>query len=199
MRMSCLITTLNPMTEITNPARLIQSPTLIFIGSSALIIERGRATFTLFLCDTTLCAGRDPGVIFVPGRCPCRRPSHNLPSARRTVQPDAKRTGRPQLRRTAASAAPFLNGISDGNQAVVRALAQSQTVRYSRTSDLSWASATPESLAVPGPVSHNWTFGMSHIDLAIGPTDATESAIWFSGSRRGRSVPLSAFAASASP
>lgn len=93
------------------------------------------------------------------------------------MQPDAKRTGRSQLRRIAASAAPFLNGISDGNQAVVSALAQSQTVRYSRTSDLSWASATPESLAVPGPVSHNWTFGMSHIDLVIGPTDATESAI----------------------
>ena len=93
------------------------------------------------------------------------------------MQPDAKRTGRSQLRRIAASAALFLNGISDGNQAVVSALAQSQTVRYSRTSDLSWASATPESLAVPGPVSHNWTFGMSHIDLAIGPTDATESAI----------------------
>lgn len=94
------------------------------------------------------------------------------------MQPDAKRTGRSQLRRIAASAAPFLNGISDGNQAVVSALAQSQTVRYSRTSDLSWASATPESLAVPGPVSHNWTFGMSHIDLVIGPTDATESAVW---------------------
>ena len=64
--------------------------------------------------------------------------------------------------------------------AVVSALAQSQTVRYSRTSDLSWASATSESLAVLGPVSHNWTFGMSHIDLAIGPTDATESAIGIS-------------------
>ena len=30
-----------------------------------------------------------------------------------------------------------------------------------------------ESLAVPGPVSHNWTFGADHIDLAIGPTNAT--------------------------
>jgi hypothetical protein len=58
MRMSCLIATLNPMTEITSPARLIQSPTLIVTGSSALIIERGRATLTLFLCDPTFCAGR---------------------------------------------------------------------------------------------------------------------------------------------
>ena len=33
-----------------------------------------------------------------------------------------------------------------------------------------------ESLAVPGPVSHNWTFGAGHIDLAIGPTNATELA-----------------------
>ncbi len=30
-----------------------------------------------------------PNVILVPGRCPCRRPSHNLPSARRMVQPHA--------------------------------------------------------------------------------------------------------------
>jgi len=66
MRMSCLIATLNPMTEITNPARLIKSPTLIFIGSSALIIEKGRATFTLFPCDTTLRAGRDLRARAVP-------------------------------------------------------------------------------------------------------------------------------------
>jgi hypothetical protein len=66
MRMSCLITTLNPMTDVTNPARLTQSLICIFIGSSAVIFEKGRATFTLFpicdlflpLCDTTLCAGR---------------------------------------------------------------------------------------------------------------------------------------------
>ena len=58
MRMSCLIATLNPTTEITSPAKLIQSPTLIVTGSSALIIERGRATVVLFLCDTTFCAGR---------------------------------------------------------------------------------------------------------------------------------------------
>jgi hypothetical protein len=58
MRLSCLIATPNPMTVITNPATLIQSPTLIFTGSSALIIERGRATFTLFLGDITLGAER---------------------------------------------------------------------------------------------------------------------------------------------
>ena len=53
MRMSSLITTLNPMTETASPARLIQSPALMVIGSSALIIERGRAMFTLFLGATT--------------------------------------------------------------------------------------------------------------------------------------------------
>ena len=66
MRMSCLIATLNPMTEITNPATLIQSPTLIVIGSSVVIIERGRATFTLFLGDTTRGAERDLGARAVP-------------------------------------------------------------------------------------------------------------------------------------
>jgi len=66
MRISCLIATLNPMTEITNPARLIQSPTLIFIGSSALIIEKGKATVTLFLGDTTLGAERDLRARAVP-------------------------------------------------------------------------------------------------------------------------------------
>lgn len=59
MRMSCQIATLNPTTETANPARLIQSPTLI--GSSAVIFEKGRATFTLFLGDTTLGAVRDLG------------------------------------------------------------------------------------------------------------------------------------------
>ena len=67
MRISSLITTLNPMAETTSPARLIQSPALIVTGSSALIIERGRATLTLFLChpmfcvlcDPMICAGRD--------------------------------------------------------------------------------------------------------------------------------------------
>jgi len=66
MRISCLIATLNPMTEITNPARLIQSPTLIFTGSSALIIEKGKATVTLFLGDTTLGAERDLRARAVP-------------------------------------------------------------------------------------------------------------------------------------
>ncbi len=66
MRMSCQITTLNPMIETTSPARLIQSPTFIFIGSSAVIFEKGRATFTWFLGATTLGAERDLGVKAVP-------------------------------------------------------------------------------------------------------------------------------------
>ena len=57
--MSSLIATLNPMAETANPARLIQSPVLTVVGSPALIIERGRAMFTLFLGDTTLGAERD--------------------------------------------------------------------------------------------------------------------------------------------
>ena len=74
MRMSSLITTLNPIAETTNPARLIQSPALIAAGSSALIIERGRATLTLFLChpmfcvlcDPMICVGRDLRARAVP-------------------------------------------------------------------------------------------------------------------------------------
>jgi hypothetical protein len=74
MRMSSLITALNPMAETTNPARLIQSPTLTVTGSSALIIEKGRATLTLFLChpmfcvlcDPMICAGRDPRARAMP-------------------------------------------------------------------------------------------------------------------------------------
>jgi hypothetical protein len=76
MRMSCWIATLNPMTEITNPARLIQSPTFIFIGSSAVIFEKGRATFTLFLGDTTLGADRDLGAGAVPLLSAISQPSH---------------------------------------------------------------------------------------------------------------------------
>jgi hypothetical protein len=67
MRLSSLIATLNPMTDTTNPARLIQSPALMVTGSSALIIDRGRATLTLFLGDeTTLYAGRDRRASAVP-------------------------------------------------------------------------------------------------------------------------------------
>ena len=84
MRMSSLITTLNPMAETTNPARLIQSPTLIVTGSSALIIERGRATLTLFLydpmfcilCDQMFCAGRDLRAPTVPLPSAISQPSH---------------------------------------------------------------------------------------------------------------------------
>jgi hypothetical protein len=57
--MCCQITTLNPITEITNPARPVQSPTFIFTGSSAVILPKGRATLTLFLGATTLGAERD--------------------------------------------------------------------------------------------------------------------------------------------
>ena len=53
-RMSSLIATLNPMAETASPARLIQSPGLMVAGSPDLIIERGRAMFTLFLGATTL-------------------------------------------------------------------------------------------------------------------------------------------------
>jgi hypothetical protein len=53
MRTSSLIATLNPITETANPAKLIQSPARMLIGSSALIIDRGRAMFTLFLGATT--------------------------------------------------------------------------------------------------------------------------------------------------
>jgi len=42
MRMSSLITTLNPTAETTNPARLIQSLALIVTGSPSRIIEKGR-------------------------------------------------------------------------------------------------------------------------------------------------------------
>jgi hypothetical protein len=53
------MTTLNPATEMTSPARPIQSPTAIFIGSWTVNLEKGRATLTLFLGDTTLGAERD--------------------------------------------------------------------------------------------------------------------------------------------
>jgi hypothetical protein len=66
LRMSCQITTLNPATETTNPAKLIQSPTFIFTGSSAVILPKGRATLTLFRGATTLGAERDLGVRPVP-------------------------------------------------------------------------------------------------------------------------------------
>jgi hypothetical protein len=91
MRMSSLITTLNPMAETTNPARLIQSRTLIVTGSSALIIERGRATLTLFLChpmfcvlcDPMFCAGRDLRAHAVSLLSAISQP----PIAQATVQP----------------------------------------------------------------------------------------------------------------
>lgn len=66
MRTSSLITTLNPTAETTNPVRLIQSLALIVTGSSARIIEKGRATFTLLPCDTSVCAGRDLRARAVP-------------------------------------------------------------------------------------------------------------------------------------
>jgi hypothetical protein len=56
------MTTLNPMTETTSPARLIQSLTVI-AGSSVVNREndKGRATLVLFLGDTTCGAERDLG------------------------------------------------------------------------------------------------------------------------------------------
>src|ERR1700722_8688148 len=59
MRLSSLITTLNPTAETTNPARLIQSAALIVTGSPARITEKGRARLTLFPSDTSVCTGRD--------------------------------------------------------------------------------------------------------------------------------------------
>jgi hypothetical protein len=67
MRMSCLITMLNPMIDVISPATLTQSRSLIFAGAPAVILEKGRATFTEFpplcglllsLCNTTLRTGR---------------------------------------------------------------------------------------------------------------------------------------------
>jgi hypothetical protein len=54
------------MIEITNPVKLTQSATFIFIGSSAVIFEKGKATFRWFLGATTLGAERDLGVRTVP-------------------------------------------------------------------------------------------------------------------------------------
>ena len=56
------MTTLNPMTETTSPARLIQSLAVI-AGSSVVNREKdkGKATLVLFLGDTTCGAERDLG------------------------------------------------------------------------------------------------------------------------------------------
>jgi hypothetical protein len=98
MRMSSLITTLNPTAETTNPATLIQSPALIVTCSSALIIENGRATLTVFpcdhipfcvLCDPMICAGRDLRARALPLPSAITQPS----IARRIVQPETKPTG----------------------------------------------------------------------------------------------------------
>jgi hypothetical protein len=61
MHFSSLMTTLNPMTETTKPARLIQSPALIVTGSCVLITDKGArvATFALMTCDEFLGAERD--------------------------------------------------------------------------------------------------------------------------------------------
>jgi hypothetical protein len=94
MRISSLITTLNPMTETTKPARLIQSPALIVTGSSVLITDKGArvATFALTTCDEFLGAKGSgvaepgpmptaPGLasagirsrLAIPGYCRCER------------------------------------------------------------------------------------------------------------------------------
>jgi hypothetical protein len=76
------MTTLNPMTETTSPARLIQSLTVI-AGSSIVSREKdkGRATLVLFLGDTTCGAERDLGAraVFL------RLAISNLPSARQAT------------------------------------------------------------------------------------------------------------------
>jgi hypothetical protein len=92
--MSCLITTPNPMTEVTSPARLAQSLLAIFSGSLAVIVENGRTTFTVFpplrdlfrslrdsLRDSSLSAGRD-----LRAKAMSLSAIRNLPTARRVVQ-----------------------------------------------------------------------------------------------------------------
>ncbi|HUK72149.1 MAG TPA: hypothetical protein VLW50_25830 [Streptosporangiaceae bacterium] len=124
MRMSCQIAALNPMAEITNPARLIQSPTFIFIGSSAVIFEKGRATFTLFLGATTLGAERDLGARAMPflsaisqppisrtnGAATCLyMPSdYHLPAAAGRHSLGTKRESRPLVRTLSLSASILL-------------------------------------------------------------------------------------------
>ena len=107
MRMSSLITTLNPAAETTNPARPIQSLTLIVTGSSARITEKGRATFILFPCDTSVCTGRDLRARAVPLRSAISGPPIS--------QTDS--AAEPSHRPTAPwrTAALFVNRISDGN------------------------------------------------------------------------------------
>src|ERR1700730_275051 len=61
MPISSLMTTLNPMTQTTKLARLIQSPALIVTGSCVLITDKGArvATFALMTCGEFLGAERD--------------------------------------------------------------------------------------------------------------------------------------------
>ena len=102
MRLSCLIATPNPMTVITNPATPIQSATLIFTGSSALIIERGRATFTLFLGDIRIALGaeRDLRASAMPLSSAISQP----PISQADGAARWQAAGRPQPRRITASA-----------------------------------------------------------------------------------------------
>ena len=79
------------MTETTSPARLIQSPAFIFTGSSTLIIDRGRAMFTLFLGDTTLGA-----------ECDRRASAEPLSGITTSYQPDGRTGDRATARRYAA-------------------------------------------------------------------------------------------------
>jgi hypothetical protein len=100
MRLSCLMATPNPMTVITNPATLIQSP--IFTGSSTLIIERGRATFTLFLGDIRIAFGaeRDLRASAMPLSSAISQP----PISQTDGAARCQATGRPQPRRITTSA-----------------------------------------------------------------------------------------------
>ena len=152
MRMSCLIATLNPMTEATNPARLIQSPALIFIGSLALIIEKGRATFTLFLGDTTLGTERDLRTIAVPLSSAISQPPNSL-----TDSAGQMPSQRPSATTADGSVSGLVpNGIFDGNGNGNVGGRQRPGTAMDRHElsylDLSWTTATPLIwLAGPGP------------------------------------------------
>ena len=106
------MTTLNPMTETTKPARLIQSPALIVTGSCVLITDKGArvATFALMTCDECPGAERDlrtgatllPWAILQPpisrtddaARCQTRHPVRTMTDI--SITPKRYRRRQPQ-------------------------------------------------------------------------------------------------------
>jgi hypothetical protein len=200
MRMSSLITTLNPTAETTNPARLIQSPALIAAGSSALIIERGRATLTLFLChpifcvlcDPMICAGRDlraravplPSAISQPPISQAGSAARNQargPSAPRGQQPTAV----VEDRRAGQALVSFLVSFARVRNRSARTI----EIRQSRSRTLltfaGLSRADLESVLEPA-VAHDWHH-RPHTRRACGPGRGRPSAArpgW--GSRRSR-------------